>query len=186
MKQAMPNAGKPYAWVRAVDYLTDIFGSLAKWALLAACVISGGNAIIRYLAGYSSNAWLEVQWYLFAVGVMLGAAQVLRVNEHVRVDLFYGRWSARRQVWLDLFGLVFFLLPIMGLMVFLSWPLLFEMVTSGEGSPNAGGLVRWPAMLTLPLGFALLVLQGLAEICKRVLWLQDRYDMNTHYERPVQ
>ena len=186
MKQALPHAGKPHAWVRAVDRLTDFFGALAKWALLAACVISGGNAIVRYLAGYSSNAWLEIQWYLFAAGVMFGAAQVLRHNEHVRVDLFYGRWPARRQVWLDLFGLVFFLLPVMGLMVFLSWPLLVEMVRSGESSPNAGGLVRWPAMLTLPLGFLLLVLQGLAEIAKRVLWLQNRYDMDTHYERPVQ
>jgi TRAP-type mannitol/chloroaromatic compound transport system permease small subunit len=186
MKAALPQAGKPYAWVRIVDRVTDLFGTLAKWALLAACVISGGNAIIRYVFGYSSNAWLEIQWYLFAVGVMFGAAQVLRLNEHVRVDLFYGRWPARRQVWLDLFGLVFFLLPIMGLLVYLSWPLLVEMVRSGEASSNAGGLVRWPAMLTLPLGFLLLVLQGLAEICKRVLWLQHRYEMDTHYERPVQ
>ena len=183
----LPHAGKKsYAWVRWVDRVSDLFGVLAKWALLAACVISGGNAIVRYLVGYSSNAWLEIQWYLFAAGVMFGAAQVLRLNEHVRVDLFYGRWPARRQVWLDLFGLLFFLLPIMGLMVFLSWPLLVEMVSSGESSSNAGGLVRWPAMLTLPLGFFLLVLQGLAEIAKRVLWLQDRYDMDTHYERPLQ
>ena len=186
MNQALPPAGMAPAWVRAIDRLTDAFGTLAKWALLAACVISGGNAIVRYVVGYSSNAWLEIQWYLFAVGVMFGAAQVLRLNEHVRVDLFYGRWPARRQVWLDLFGLVFFLLPIMGLLVFLSWPLLAEMFSSGESSSNAGGLVRWPAMLTLPLGFVLLVLQGLAEVCKRVLWLRGRLEMDTHYERPVQ
>jgi TRAP-type mannitol/chloroaromatic compound transport system permease small subunit len=186
MNQALPPAGMAPAWVRAIDRLTDVFGTLAKWALLAACLISGGNAIVRYVVGYSSNAWLEIQWYLFAVGVMFGAAQVLRLNEHVRVDLFYGRWPARRQVWLDLFGLVFFLLPIMGLLVFLSWPLLAEMFNSGESSSNAGGLVRWPAMLTLPLGFVLLVLQGLAEICKRVLWLRGRLQMDTHYERPVQ
>ncbi|MDM0065446.1 TRAP transporter small permease subunit [Variovorax sp. J31P207] len=186
MNKAMPGAGTPYAWVRAIDRLSDFFGGIAKWALLAACVISGGNAIIRYLVGYSSNAWLEIQWYLFACGVMLGAAQVLRLNEHVRVDVFYGRWPARRQVWLDILGLVFFLLPIMGLLVYLSWPLLVEMLVSGESSSNAGGLVRWPAMLTLPLGFGLLVLQGLAEICKRALWLQNRYDMDLHYERPVQ
>jgi len=186
MNQVMPDAGKPYAWVRAIDRVNDFFGTLAKWALLAACVISGGNAIVRYLAGYSSNAWLEIQWYLFAVGVMFGAAQVLRLNEHVRVDVFYGGMSKRSQVLMDLFGLAFFLLPIMGLLAWLSWPLLVEMLKSGESSPNAGGLVRWPAMLTLPLGFALLVLQGLAELCKRVLWLRGRLHMDTQYERPVQ
>ena len=88
MKAALPEAGKPYAWVRIVDRVTDLFGTLAKWALLAACVISGGNAIIRYVFGYSSNAWLEIQWYLFGVGVLCGAAQVLRLTEHGRVDLF--------------------------------------------------------------------------------------------------
>ncbi|WP_256856524.1 TRAP transporter small permease subunit [Variovorax sp. KK3] len=186
MNPMTPDTGQPYAWVRAIDRVNDFFGALAKWALLAACVISGGNAIIRYAVGYSSNAWLEIQWYLFAVGVMFGAAQVLRLNEHVRVDVFYGGWKARRQVLMDLFGLVFFLLPIMGLLAWLSWPLLVEMVRSGESSSNAGGLVRWPAMLTLPLGFALLVLQGAAEVCKRVLWLRGRLRMDTHYERPVQ
>lgn len=186
MNQAPPETGQPYAWVRAIDRVNDFFGALAKWALLAACAISGGNAIVRYLAGYSSNAWLEIQWYLFAVGVMFGAAQVLRLNEHVRVDVFYGGWKARRQVLMDLFGLVFFLLPIMGLLAWLSWPLLVEMLASGESSSNAGGLVRWPAMLTLPLGFALLVLQGVAEVCKRVLWLRGRLRMDTHYEKPLQ
>lgn len=186
MNQAMRDADQPYAWVRAIDRITDFFGELAKWALLAAVVISGGNAAVRYLAGYSSNAWLEVQWYLFAAGVMFGAAQVLRMNEHVRVDVFYGGWRSRRQVLLDLFGLVFFLLPFVGLLVVLSWPMLSEWVASGETSPNAGGLVRWPVMLTLPLGFALLVLQGAAEICKRILWLRGRLRMDMHYTKPLQ
>lgn len=181
-----PPRPAPLAWLRVVDRLTDLFGVVAKWALVSGCVICAGNAFSRYLLGYSSNAWLEVQWYLFAVGVMLGAPQVLRLNEHVRVDLLYGRWPARRQVYLDLFGLAFFLLPAMGLMLYLSWPLLTQMLTSGERSSNAGGLIRWPAMLTLPLGFALLCLQAVAEFCKRILWLQNRYEMDTHYERPLQ
>lgn len=173
-------------WVRAVDHITDGASVIAKWALLLACVISGGNAIVRYSIGISSNGWLEIQWYLFGAGVMLGAAQVLRLNEHVRVDLFYGRWSARRQVYMDLFGLSVFLLPVMVLLTYLSWPLLVDMVRSGESSPNAGGLIRWPAIALLPLGFGLLVLQAFSEIAKRVLWLQNRYEMNLHYEKPLQ
>ncbi len=186
MNQSMRDDGLPYAWLRAIDRITDFFGEVAKWALLAAVLISSGNAAVRYLLGYSSNAWLEVQWYLFAAGVMCGAAQVLRLNEHVRVDVFYGGWKARRQVLLDLFGLVFFLLPFVGLMVVLSWPMLTQWVASGETSPNAGGLVRWPAMLALPLGFGLLVLQGVAEVTKRILWLRGRLRMDTHYEKPLQ
>lgn len=186
MKPPTPAHAALPAWVRGIDHLTDLAGAIAKWALLLACVISGGNAVVRYVIGVSSNGWLEIQWYLFGAGVMLGAAQVLRLNEHVRVDLFYGRWKARQQVLLDLFGFVVFLLPIMGLLTYLSWPLLVDMVASGETSPNAGGLIRWPAMLLLPLGFGLLVLQGISEVAKRVLWLQNRYEMNTHYEKPLQ
>ena len=186
MKPPTPVQGALPFWVRGIDRLTDLAGTVAKWALLLACVISGGNAVVRFVFSTSSNGWLEIQWYLFGAGVMLGAPQVLRLNEHVRVDLFYGRWKARRQVLLDLFGLVVFLLPIMALMTYLSWPLLIDMVSSGETSPNAGAFIRWPAMLLLPLGFGLLVLQALSEIGKRVLWLQNRYEMNTHYEKPLQ
>ncbi len=178
--------GRLPAWVRGIDRLTDCAAAVAKWALLAACVISGGNALVRYGIGISSNGWLEIQWYLFGAGVMLGAAQVLRLNEHVRVDLFYGRWPARRQVFMDLFGLLVFLLPVMGLLAWLSWPLLVDMLGSGERSPNAGGLIRWPAMALLPAGFGLLVLQAFSEIAKRVLWLQGRIEMNLHYEKPLQ
>ncbi|QHI99687.1 TRAP transporter small permease subunit [Xylophilus rhododendri] len=186
MNSSSPTPGTLPGWVRGIDRLTDAAAALAKWALLLACVISGGNALIRYGVGTSSNGWLEIQWYLFGAGVMLGAAQVLRLNEHVRVDLFYGRWPARRQVFMDLFGLVVFLLPVMGLLAWLSWPLLVDMVQSGETSPNAGGLIRWPAMALLPAGFGLLVLQAFSEIGKRVLWLQGRIEMNTHYEKPLQ
>jgi TRAP-type mannitol/chloroaromatic compound transport system permease small subunit len=117
---------------------------------------------------------------------MLGAAQVLRMNEHVRVDLIYARLSGHGKVYVDLFGLVFFLVPVMVTMIWFAWPLFTRMYFSGEMSNNAGGLVRWPAMLMLPLGFALVLLQGIGEIIKRVAWLMHRYEMDTHYERPLQ
>ncbi len=173
-------------FARRVDWLTDKFGAIAKWAVFVSCFISAANAVVRYSVNYSSNAWLEIQWYLFAACVMLGAAQVLRVNEHVRVDVIYGQLSSRARVCIDLFGLVFFLMPVMILMLYLSAPLFLRMFLSNEMSSNAGGLVRWPAMLMLPLGFALMVLQGVSEIIKRIGWLTHRYEMDLHYERPLQ
>lgn len=174
------------ALARLIDSITDKFGAVAKWAVIASCFISAANAIVRYTLDYSSNGFLEIQWYLFAACVMFGAAQVLRVNEHVRVDVLYGLYKGKTQVLIDIFGLVFFLLPVMVTMLYLSWPMFVGMYNSGEMSSNAGGLVRWPAMLTLPLGFGLMILQGLAEIIKRVGWLTHKYDMDIHYERPVQ
>lgn len=172
-------------WIRTIDRVSDAFAVIAKWALLLACVISGGNAIVRYAIGVSSNGWLEIQWYLFAVGVMLGAAQVLRLNEHVRVDLLYGSWKTRRQVLMDIFGLLAFLIPVTAIMAYMSWYPFLSMFLSGETSPNDGGLIRWPAMGMLPLGFALVLLQGMSELGKRVLWLQHRAEL-PHYERPLQ
>jgi TRAP-type mannitol/chloroaromatic compound transport system permease small subunit len=174
------------AFARFVDSLNDKFGAIAKWAVLASCFISATNAVVRYLLKYSSNSFLEIQWYLFAACVMFGASQVLRVNEHVRVDVIYGHLSGKKQVWVDLFGLIFFLLPVMVAMVYFSFPLFVKMFESGEMSSNAGGLMRWPAMLTLPLGFSLLILQGLSEIIKRIAWLQHKIEMDIHYERPLQ
>lgn len=170
----------------AVDWISRRLGWAAAVAVLAAALISAGNAFIRYTFDISSNAWLEIQWYLFAATVMLGAPVVLALNEHVRVDLFYGRLKGKGPVYVDLFGLVFFLLPVMALLAYLSWPLLVKMYISGEMSNNAGGLIRWPAMLMLPLGFGLMVLQGLAEIIKRVCYLMGIYQMDLHYEKPVQ
>lgn len=175
-----------FAFARAVDWLTDRFGSFAKWAVFLSCFISAGNAVVRYALDISSNAFLEVQWYMFAACVMLGAAQVLRLNEHVRVDVLYGRYNGKTQVLIDLFGLLFFLLPVMLLMVYLSTPLFIKWYESGEMSSQAGGLIRWPAMLTLPLGFALMTLQGVAEVIKRIGWLMHKYDLDIHYERPLQ
>jgi TRAP-type mannitol/chloroaromatic compound transport system permease small subunit len=171
---------------RLIDALTDKFAAVAKWAVLASCFISAANALVRYLANFGSNAFLEIQWYLFAACVMLGAAQVLRVNEHVRVDVLYGMYSGRVKALIDLAGLVLFVLPVMAVMIYFSWPLFVHMYVTGEMSSNAGGLIRWPAMLMLPLGFMLLFVQGISEIIKRVAWLAHKYDADFHYERPLQ
>ena len=175
---------------RGVDALSTLLAKLAAWTVLAAALISAGNAMVRYGLDISSNGWLEIQWYLFAAGVMLGAPYVLKVNEHVRVDIFYGRLKGNAPVWLDLFGLVFFLLPVMGFLAYISTPLFIKWFISGESSNNAGGLVRWPAALLLPVGFGLVFLQGLAEIIKRVAYLRSPQDLGSelslHYEKPVQ
>ena len=169
-----------------VDWISDKMGRVASTAVLAAALISAGNAFVRYGLDISSNAWLEIQWYLFALTVMFGAPIVLKLNEHVRVDIFYGKLKGHGPVFIDLFGLIFFLLPVMGLMAYLSWPLFVKMYQTGEMSSNAGGLVRWPAMLMLPLGFTMVLLQGISEIIKRIAWLMHRIEMDIHYERPLQ
>ena len=169
-----------------MDWISERVGYIASVAVLLTALISAGNAFVRYIFDISSNGWLEIQWYLFAGIVMLGAPMVLRLNEHVRVDLIYGRLKGNAPVYVDLFGLVFFLLPVMSLMAYLSWPLLVKMYVSGEMSNNAGGLIRWPAMAMLPIGFGMIVLQGLSEIVKRVAYLMHLYEMDTHYERPLQ
>jgi TRAP-type mannitol/chloroaromatic compound transport system permease small subunit len=171
---------------RWVDALNDRFATFAKWAVFASCMISATNAVVRYAFNYSSNAFLEIQWYLFAACVMLGASQVMRVNEHVRVDVIYGRGSGRTQAMIDLAGFLLFVVPSMLVMIFYAWPLFVKMYTSGEMSNNSGGLIRWPAMLMLPLGFGLLLLQAISEIIKRVAWLAHKYEADFHYERPLQ
>ncbi len=171
---------------RGIDWLNDKFAVIAIWAVLASCVISALNAIVRYAFNYSSNGFTEIQWYLFAAVVMLGASQVLRVNEHVRVDVLYGLYGGRGQAIVDLLGFIFFLTLSMLVMLYYSWPLFVKMYVSGEMSSNAGGLIRWPVMFMLPLGFALMLLQGLSEIIKRFAWLTHQYDADFHYERPLQ
>lgn len=169
-----------------IDRISAQFGHIAALAVMAAALISAGNAFIRYGFDISSNGWLEIQWYLFAATVMLGAPLVLKLNEHVRVDIFYGKLKGNGPVYVDLFGLILFLLPVMATLVWLSFPLFLKMYLTHEMSSNAGGLVRWPAMMLLPLGFAWMLLQGLSEIIKRVAYLQGKYEMDTHYEKPVQ
>lgn len=169
-----------------VDKISQQFGHVAAFTVLAAALISAGNAFIRYGFDVSSNGWLEIQWYLFAATVMLGAPLVLKLNEHVRVDIFYGQLKGKGPVYIDLLGLILFLLPVMVTLTYLSFPLFLKMLVTNEMSSNAGGLIRWPAMLLLPLGFAWMFLQGLSEIIKRVAYLQGKFEMDTHYEKPVQ
>ena len=170
----------------AMDWISAQFGKVAAWAVLAASVISAGNAVIRYGLDLSNNAWLEIQWYLFAATVMLGAPIVLKLNEHVRVDIIYGKLKRHGPVYVDLFGLVFFLLPVMGLLFWLTLPFFLNMLRTGEISGNIGGLIRWPAALMMPLGFGAMFLQGVAEIVKRIAYLRGLIEMDTHYEKPVQ
>ncbi|MGE4239724.1 TRAP transporter small permease subunit [Ramlibacter sp.] len=170
----------------ALDWLHERLGRFAAWCVFISAMICAGNAFVRYGFDMSSNAWLEVQWYLFAAIVMFGAPYVLEKNEHVRVDIIYGKLRGNGKVWVDLFGLTFFLLPVIGLLFWLSVPYFWKVFVTNEMSNNAGGLIRWPAVLTMPLGFGLLFLQGIAEIIKRVAYLQGRFAMDVTYEKPVQ
>ena len=171
---------------RAVDWINEKFGVVANWLVLLACLISAGNAASRYLISESSNAWLEIQWYMFGALVMLGASYTLKRNEHVRVDIVYSNLPTRRQIWVDIFGGVLFLLPATIILCYLSWPVFYHSWTQGEMSGNAGGLIRWPIKIFLPLGFALLSLQGISELIKRIAMLTGHMKADLHYERPLQ
>lgn len=171
---------------RGIDRVNLFIGRWVAWLVLATVLISAGNAVIRKIFSTSSNAWLEVQWYLFGALVMLGAAAALNRNEHVRVDVIYGAVSDRARLWIDLFGLIFLLLPFAAFAAWLTWPVFVESWRINEHSSNAGGLVRWPAKLLLPVGFALLTLQGLSEAIKRVAALRGLIALSTKYSKPLQ
>lgn len=173
-------------YARYVDAINDRFAIAAAYLVLFACLVSGANATVRYALDRGSNAWLELQWYLFAGMVMFGTAKVLRVNEHVRVDIIYGGRSSRAKAIIDLLGLSVFLVPTSLLMIYLSWPFVIDSYLSREMSSNAGGLIRWPFKILLPVGFALLAVQGAAEIIKRIAYLRGEFQMDTHYDRPLQ
>lgn len=170
--------------------LIDRLSAAAAWVgrclVLACCVVSAGNAFLRYAFSIGSNAWLEVQWYMFAGMVMLGGAYTLKVNEHIRIDLFYGRLGPRGRLWVDLLGFIVFFFPLVTLLTWLSWRFFLGSWHSGEASNNVGGLVLWPAKLLLPVGFGLLLLQGLSEVIKRLAALGSAYELDTHYEKPAQ
>ncbi|NDP49347.1 MAG: TRAP transporter small permease subunit [Sulfuriferula multivorans] len=153
---------------RLIDALTERVGRLSIWLVLIATLISAGNALARYALGESSNAWLEIQWYLFGAMFLLAAGYTLKHNGHVRIDILYNRFSARGQAWIDLVGGLLFLLPMAVLLAWLAWPMFMDAWTMHEMSPDAGGLVRWPVKLLLPIGFGLLALQGVAEAIKRM------------------
>ena len=169
-----------------IDAANRHLGKIASWCVLLACMISAGNAMMRYAFDLSSNAWLEIQWYLGSVVVMLGASYTLQRNEHVRVDILYTQLSERGQLWLDILGTAFFLIPACVFIGWLSWPFFHESWRLNEISWNAGGLIRWPVKFLIPLGFGLVALQGVSEIIKRVGWLMHIHEMDTHYERPLQ
>ncbi|MBB4006747.1 TRAP transporter small permease subunit [Allorhizobium taibaishanense] len=173
-------------WSRAIDKLSEVVGRVAEYLVMLCCLISAGNAIIRYLFNVSSNGWLEIQWYLFAYVVVLGASHTLRKNGHVRVDLIYGSVSEHKRLWIDIIGIILFLLPVCIFLTWLCWPFFWLSFQQGEVSANAGGLIRWPVKLILVAGFGLLTLQGTSELIKRVAALSGRINIDVNYEKPLQ
>ena len=159
-----------------IDALNERIALAISWALLLAVLICAGNALVRYLLNTSSNAWLEIQWYLFGAIFLLASSYTLKRNEHVRIDVVVGRFSKRTQVWIDIFGFVFFLLPAVGLILYFGWPYALESIRNQEVSSNAGGLIIWPAKVLIPIGFLLLTLQGLSELIKRFGYLMGLVD----------
>lgn len=157
---------------RSIDRCSEFVGRWVAWLVLAAVLISAGNAIVRKLFNASSNAFLEIQWYLFAAVFLLAAGYTLLRQEHVRIDVILGRFSKRTQIWIDIVGICLFLLPFCWVVLDLSWPIVVRAWRMGEMSSNAGGLIRWPVFALLPLGMALLALQGVSELIKRVAFLQ--------------
>jgi len=157
---------------RAIDALNERVGQAVYWLILAAVVVSAANASVRYAFDMSSNGWLELQWYLFSAVFLLAAGYTLLHNEHVRIDVIVSRLSPRGRAWVDLVGGLFFLLPMSMMIMVLSWPAVVESFERNEYSSDAGGLLRWPVKLLIPLGFLLLTLQGVSEIIKRVGFLR--------------
>ena len=171
---------------RFIDAANERLSVIADWLVLLSCLISAGNAFSRYAFSISSNAWLEIQWYMFGALVMLGASYKLKRNEHVRVDIVYSNLSTRGQIWVDIVGTILFLLPATIILCYLSWPIFHNSWYENEVSMNAGGLVRWPIKIFLPLGFGLLSLQGFSELIKRIAMLTGTMQADLHYERPLQ
>ena len=159
---------------RRIDALTERIGRSAIWIVLIVVLISAGNAIMRYAFNYSSNALLEVQWYLFGLLFLSCSGYTLLRNEHVRIDLLSSKLSKRGQAWIDVFGIIFFLMPMAVAILVLSWPVFMHAFESGEMSNSAGGLIVWPARLMIPVGFALLIMQGVSELIKRIGFLLGR------------
>jgi TRAP-type mannitol/chloroaromatic compound transport system permease small subunit len=168
-----------------IDALNEKIGLTISWALLAAVLICSGNALIRYTFNTSSNAWLEIQWYLFSAIFLLASSYTLRRNEHVRIDVIVGKFSKRTQVWIDVFGFTFFLLPTTLLILYFATPYAFESLRNQEVSSNAGGLIVWPAKLLIPVGFFLLTLQGISELIKRLGYLVGKVELSAFEKETV-
>jgi len=157
---------------RGIDRLNQLIGKIVYWCILAAVLISAVNAVVRYGFNESSNSWLEVQWYLFGAVFLLCAGYTLLRNEHIRIDVVAGRLSPRARNIIDLIGGLFFLLPMAVMIAYMAWGPFMNAFNSGEISGNAGGLIRWPARLLIPVGFFLLALQGVSEVIKRIAVMQ--------------
>lgn len=168
--------GALLAFSRTVDWINVRIGKAAGWLVLAAVLISSGNAIMRKAFDIGSNAFLEIQWYLFAAVFMLGAGYVFLRNAHVRIDFIATKLSKRTNAIIDAVGIVVFTIPLCLIMIHLSWPVFERAWISGEMSQNAGGLIRWPVMLLIPMGFSILMLQCLSELIKRLAFLNGRLD----------
>lgn len=174
------------AFSAVIDRINEFFGRIGEYLVLLCALVSAFNALMRYTFNISSNGWLEIQWYMFAYIVLMGAAYALKHNEHVRVDLIYGAISPRARIFVDIFGIILFLLPFSIYCAWLNWPVFVLSFQQGEVSQNAGGLIRWPVKLVLTAGFAFLALQGVSELIKRFAALRGEYSLDTKYEKPLQ
>lgn len=161
---------------RGIDRVTTVIGRSVAWLILLAILVSAINAVVRKVFSMSSNAWLELQWYLYGGAFMLAAAWTLLENEHIRIDIIYGRWSRRAQHWIDVLGTVLFLLPFTAIMIWLVYPSLMRSWRAGEISMNAGGLIIWPAKAVLLAGFILLFVQGISELIKKIAVMRGLID----------
>ena len=157
---------------KTVDWLNNLIGKYVIWLILGSTIISAVNAIVRKVFNISSNAYLEVQWYLFAASFLLAAGYTLLNQEHVKIDVIYSRFSKRNQMWIDVIGFITFLTPVCFAVLWFGIPFFIRGFQSGEMSSNAGGLIRWPVYLMMPLGFGLLLLQGWSELIKRIAFLK--------------
>jgi TRAP-type mannitol/chloroaromatic compound transport system permease small subunit len=166
---------------RGIDSINEYIGRWVAWAILISILVSAGNAVIRKAFNISSNAWLELQWYLFGAAFLLAAAYTLKQNEHIRIDIIYGMFSRRVQHWIDLFGHVFFLMPFVILMIYYFVPYVSLSFRSGEVSSSAGGLIIWPAKALLLIGFTQLGFQGISEIIKKIAIIRGDMDDPTPF-----
>lgn len=172
---------------RLIDSVNEYVGRSMYWLVLVMVLVSAANATSRYALGLASNAWLELQWYLFAAVFLLCSGYTLLHNEHIRIDIVTGRLSPRKRAWIDIFGTLFFLLPMATYIMWLSWPIFMNAWTSNEISASAGGLIRWPVRAMVPAGFFLLSLQGASELIKRVAFLRGLIpDPSERHEVPME
>jgi len=170
----------------SADAMSERIGQALKWLVLASSLISAGVALVRYGLHSGSNAWLEIQWYMFGAMFLLGAGYALKHEEHVRVDIFYSKMTPKTQAWVDVVGGIVFLMPTALIIAWMSIPMVVNSVRINEFSSDPGGLVRWPMKIIIPVGFVLLAVQGIADIIKKLAVARGLRAPGKHYERPVQ